>query len=222
MHSFFQCARRKQLCLFATLLFGFAIHARAGSSLSISGQPQTNAVSGQLYDFKPTVSGRYASYARFSIADKPSWATFSSLTGELSGIPADVDAGTYSNIVITASTSRRRASLPAFSITVTAATPAPAPALAPTPTPVFGTATISWTAPALNTDGSELQNLAGFRVLYGTNPNQLDQKLELPSATLTSAEIDDLTSGTYYFAVKAYTTDAVESDVSQTVWKTVP
>jgi len=66
-----------------------------------------------------------------------------------------------------------------------------------------------------------LTNLAGFRVLYGTSPDQLSQTLELPSATLTSAEIDDLAPGTYYFAVKAYTTTALESDVSQTVWKTV-
>ena len=62
----------------------------------------------------------------FSIANKPSWATFTTSSGLLSGIPPAGSAGTYSNIVISVSDAQSTRSLPAFGIVVaTAANSAP-------------------------------------------------------------------------------------------------
>src|SRR5689334_21706972 len=89
---------------------------RAVAEITISGTPPTSAIVGQQYTFQPSVS-----YTRltptFSIANMPSWATFSSSTGQLSSVPTQ--AGTYPDIRIRVRTNYTRASLPAFAITVT-------------------------------------------------------------------------------------------------------
>lgn len=88
-----------------------------------------------------------------------------------------------------------------------------------------GSATVSWTAPTKNTDGSALTDLAGFRVYYGSNPALLDQVAQAPGATTTSATINNLPEGsTWYFAVKAYNTRNAESALSAAASKsfTVP
>src|SRR5690348_14571711 len=88
----------------------------AASGITISGAPPASVTVGQQYMFQPSVSHTRRTPI-FSIANKPSWATFSSSTGQLSGVPAQ--AGTYSNILIRVRTNYARAALPAFSITVT-------------------------------------------------------------------------------------------------------
>jgi hypothetical protein len=62
--------------------------------------------------------------------------------------------------------------------------------------------------------GSPLTNLKGFRVYYGTSSSALDSMIEIPSAGVTSAAVEDLSPATWYFGVKAYTTDGFESDFS--------
>src|SRR5204862_5513175 len=132
--------------------------------------------------------------------------TFDRYTGRLYGTAGQSAIGTYTDIAISATSGGKRASLPAFAINVT-----PPANIVPA---TLGSATVSWVSPTINVDGTPLTDLAGFRVFYGMSPNQLDQKIELPDATFTSVQIEDLAAGTYYFAVKAYTTSAVESDVS--------
>jgi len=61
----------------------------------------------------------------FSIANKPTWATFSTTTGRLSGTPASTDVGTTSNIVIAVSDGTATASLATFLIAVQAANSPP-------------------------------------------------------------------------------------------------
>ncbi|TLN18080.1 tandem-95 repeat protein, partial [bacterium] len=72
------------------------------------------------YSFTPMASDPDAGDTKnFSIAMPPSWATFNTTTGTLSGTPSNSDVGTYSNIVISVEdSSHASASLPAFSITV--------------------------------------------------------------------------------------------------------
>jgi len=86
---------------------------------------------------------------------------------------------------------------------------------------ILGSATVTWNAPTTNEDGTPLTDLAGFRVLYGTDPNQLTQKLEIPGAQQNSVSVEELQPATYYFAVKAYTASAKESNASPVVWKTI-
>ena len=73
----------------------------------------------------------------------PSWATFSTSSGQLSGTPSGTSVGAYSNIVIAVSDGYRTATLPAFTVQVLAGTnsPPPPPTISGTPptTDVAGT-----------------------------------------------------------------------------------
>jgi hypothetical protein len=79
---------------------------------------------GNAYSFTPTSTVASGKTATYSIAGKPTWATFATATGQLSGTPSDSNVGTFSNIVITVSDGSLTASLAAFSITVNAQTQA--------------------------------------------------------------------------------------------------
>jgi hypothetical protein len=86
---------------------------------------------------------------------------------------------------------------------------------------VTGSATISWTPPLQNTDGSTLTNLAGYRISYGTSPSALTQTVQVPTVGLATYTIDNLAQGTWYFSIKAYTTTGAESAPSTPASKTV-
>ena len=104
-----------------------------------------------------------------------------------------------------------------------APTPAPTPAPSPTPAPAptVGAATLSWTAPDQNTDGSALTNLAGYRIYYGTSASDLNQVISISNVGITAYVIDDLTAGTYYFSIRAYTSAGTESSLSNVVSDTI-
>ena len=102
--------------LLLLLVCGLWPQLATASGITIWGTPPASVTVGQQYMFQPSVSHTRRT-PTFSIANKPSWATFSSSTGQLSGVPAQ--AGTYSNILIRVRTNYARAVLPAFAITVT-------------------------------------------------------------------------------------------------------
>lgn len=181
---------------------------------TISGTPATQVQEAQLYAFVPTAADPDGGTLTFSIQNKPSWATFSAATGGLSGTPTAADVGSFANIVISVSDGTLSASLPAFAIKVTAAPVAPPP--------LTGSATLTWTAPTQNTDGSPLTNLAGYRIDYGTSAGSLIQSIDLPGAATTSDTLTGLTSGTWYFAITAYNSDGTSSVLSNEVSKTIP
>jgi hypothetical protein len=99
---------------------------------------------------------------------------------------------------------------------VTSSAPAP-----PAPASTVGAATLSWTAPDQNTDGSALTNLAGYRIYYGTSENDLDQMINISNVGITAYVVDDLTAGTYYFSIRAYTSAGTESSLSNVVSDTI-
>ena len=72
-----------------------------------------------------------------------------------------------------------------------------------------------------NTDGSSLTNLAGYRIYYGTSPSALTQTIQVANAGLTSYVVENLSPGTYYFAVRAYTSGGAESANSNVATKIV-
>lgn len=92
----------------------------ANRAPTISGVPGKTVTATQAYTFTPMGSDPDGTALRYSIANKPAWAAFSTSTGALSGTPATSQVRTYSNIVISASDGSLSASLPAFSITVNA------------------------------------------------------------------------------------------------------
>lgn len=188
--------------------FSLTVQARANGAPTISGTPATTATVGTAYSFKPTASDPDGDALSWSITGKPSSATFSTATGELTWTPTS--AGTASNIVIRVTDSQgATASLPAFSITVSAP-------------PAAGTATLSWVSPSQYTDGSPLPvgELSGFRIYKGTSASNLAVVAEVDSLT-TSFAVQNLASGTHYFAVTALAGGA-ESAKSTVGSKTIP
>ncbi len=174
---------------------------------TIDGTPAGSVTAGNSYSFTPSASDDDGDALTFSIANKPAWASFSSATGRLSGTPGSTRVGTYSNIVISVSDGQASTALAPFTITVVAAT--------------SGSATVSWSPPTTFVDGTPIKNLAGYRVVYGASPSDLSSMVNIPSPAITSAVIEALTPGTWYFAVKAYTTASIESDLSTVVYKIV-
>jgi hypothetical protein len=174
---------------------------------TVSGTPAKSVIAGQVYKFKPTATVPAGTTLSFSIVNKPEWATFSASAGTLAGTPAAANVGTYSNIRISASDGITNVTLPAFAVSVTE----------------VGTkaATLSWSAPTENTDGSALSNLAGYRIYYGRSKIELTQSITVRSVGITTYVISNLSSGTYYFAIKAYTTAGAESKLSDVVSRTV-
>jgi len=170
------------------------------------------ATVGVAYSFQPSVSSTNSGALTYTIANRPSWATFSATTGRLSGTPAAGDVGTDAGIVITVAHGSASASLTAFTITVAAAA---------NPTPTQGSATLSWAAPAQNTDGSAITNLSGYVISYGTSPSALTQTVTVSSPTATSYTIQSLVAGTWYFAVSAVESGGVSSALSSVVSTTI-
>ncbi|KAF7772352.1 hypothetical protein PCIT_a2411 [Pseudoalteromonas citrea] len=86
----------------------------------ISGTPVTSVKEDATYSFKPTFNDvDKGDTLKFSIVNKPSWASFNTQTGELSGTPNNEHVGSTQGIVITVTDSSEAAtSLPAFTLTV--------------------------------------------------------------------------------------------------------
>lgn len=188
--------------------FSISVGAPSNSAPTIGGTPATTVTAGSAYNFQPTANDPNGDTLSFGIQNRPSWAAFNTSTGRLSGTPSAANAGTYSNIVITVSDGARTVSLPSFAITVSQGT--------------SGSATLSWTPPTQNTNGSSLTNLAGYRVVYGRSASTLDQTVELANPGLATYTVTGLTSGTWYFALKAYDASGGESSMSNTGTKTIP
>lgn len=189
--------------------FSITVSAASNTAPTISGTPPAAATAGKLYSFIPTARDTDGDTLSFSVQNKPAWATFSIATGTLSGTPGTADVGTDSNVVISVSDGYTSASLAPFSINVSQ------PATS-------GTATVSWTAPTTNTDGSALTDLAGYHVHYGTSPSALSTVVDVGSPGTTTYTVGNLSSGTWYFAVTAYTTSGLESALSTTGSKAIP
>src|SRR5690606_18051920 len=91
----------------------------------------------------------------FSISNRPSWASFDSATGRLSGTPGAADVRTYSNIVISVSDGEASAALPGFSIVVQAVNSPPTISGTPATSVEEGSA-YSFTPTASDPDGDAL------------------------------------------------------------------
>lgn len=91
-----------------------------GPALQIEGKAVSTVAPATFYAFTPTVTQSAERPLKFSIENKPTWASFGPRRGTLYGTPATANAGTYSNIRITVSDGTNTVTLPPFSITVSA------------------------------------------------------------------------------------------------------
>ncbi len=189
--------------------FTITVNAAANRAPTISGTPPTSVQVGNAYNFQPTGADADGDTLTYAIQNKPSWATFSGSTGRLSGTPPAGSAGVYGSIVISVTDTKDTVSLSMFSITVTAPT-------------TNGSASLSWTPPTENTDGSTITDLAGFRIQYGTSASALTQTIQVANPGVASYVVTGLSSGTWHFAVRAYNSGGAESANSSVATKTIP
>ena len=120
----------------------------------ISGTPATEVAEDAGYSFTPTVSDIDAmDTATFKIVNQPSWASFDTATGALTGSPENKNVGATSDIVITVSDSAdAEASLAAFSITVSNTNDAPVAVADAYSVDEGNTLNVNATASVLNND----------------------------------------------------------------------
>jgi hypothetical protein len=176
----------------------------------LTGTPASTVTAGQNYLFQPTVS-QGGGVVTFSIKGQPTWATFDADTGALTGAPATANEGTTGSITITGTNGSSSSSIGPFTIAVNA----------PTAPPTTGSATLSWTEPTENTDGTPITGLAGYHIYYGTSQSAMTSTITVASATETSYVVTGLAPGTYYFAVVAYNSTGADSSESNVASKTI-
>jgi hypothetical protein len=187
--------------------FSIAVSAAPNRAPTISGSPATMVMTSSQYSFQPTGNDPDGDTLTFSIANKPAWATFNTATGRLQGTPSAGDVGTTSGIVISVSDGTLSAALAAFNVTVTAV--------------ATGSATLTWTPPTQNSDGSPLTNLAGYKIYWGPSAGSYPNSVTLNNAGLSSYVVGNLVPGTYFFAATVFNTAGTESAFSNAASKTI-
>lgn len=95
--------------------------------------------------------------------------------------------------------------------------PAPGSSGAGGKPPAVSAVTIDWTPPTENTDGTTLENLAGYKIHYGTASKKYTQTISVRNPGLVRYVISSLSPGTYYFSVTAYNSAGTESPFSSEV-----
>jgi len=179
----------------------------ANSPPQISGTPSPIVNVDQSYSFTPTASDPDGDTLTFSIQNMPPWAQFNAASGALSGTPQAGDAGSYTNISISVSDGNLGDTLPEFTITVNQVS--------------LGSVTLNWTPPTQNTDGSVLTNLGGFKIYYGTSPDNYPNQITINNPGITTYLVDNLTPNTWYFVSTSFNSSGMESDFSNVATKTI-
>lgn len=187
--------------------FAIQVTEPPNTAPQISGNPPADALAGSAYVFAPTATDADGDTLTFSVSGLPGWASFNANTGAITGTPSAADTGVYSGISISVSDGSDSATLGPFSITVTEV--------------VLGSATLTWNAPTLNTDGSPLNDLAGYRIYWGTTPGVYTDSVTINNPGVTTYVVENLAPGTYEFVSTALNSAGVESDYSNTASKTI-
>jgi hypothetical protein len=182
--------------------------APTGNAPTISGSPPTVTVQSRAYAFRPTAADVDGDALTFGINNRPPWAAFDSATGRLSGTPSPAAVGSYNDITIGVSDGTRIVSLAPFNINVVAV--------------ASGSAMLSWTPPTVNTDGSPLTDLTGYRIYWGTQQGEYANSVALGTPGLATYVVDQLTPATWHFVMTSVNGSGVESPRSNSVTKTIP
>ena len=86
---------------------------------------------------------------------------------------------------------------------------------------VDGLATLSWTAPTQNEDGSALTDLAGYKIYYGTTSGNYPLVDTIDDPGLTTYMVSGLTTGMWYFVATAFNELNIESVFSNEAQKAI-
>ena len=140
--------------------------ANVNDAPTITGMPDTTVAEDSAYSFTPVGADvDDGATLVYSIGNKPSWATFSTTTGALTGTPTNANVGTTSGIVISVSDGviMTPVSLAAFNLTVTNVNDAPTITGMP-PTTIAEDSAYSFTL-----GGGDID--AGDMLTYSLSPN---------------------------------------------------
>ncbi len=83
-----------------------------------------------------------------------------------------------------------------------------------------GTASLSWIAPSVDSEGYPLDNLAGYNV-YISDGYGFVKIATIDSPTVTEYVVNNLSSGSFEFVVTSYTSEGVESVHSNPAYITI-
>lgn len=162
---------------------------------------------GEAFEFQPTAADSDGDTLSFTASNLPTWAQLDSSSGRITGTPAAADVGEHESITITVADAGHQVASPPFSITVNGAG--------------SGVATLHWALPTSKVDGSPLDDLAGYRICYGRDPEDLDHSIFVSDPAQTAYEFSTLGSGTWYFAVMAVNASGLEGPPTGTATKSI-
>ena len=165
-------------------------------------------VAGSAYSFTPAASDPDGNALTFSIANKPSWATFDSKTGRLSGTPTTANVQTTTGVRIAVTDGKLWGTLPDFDLAVVGAANSKS-------------VTLAWLTPTEKTDGTPLTNLAGYIIRYGSSPTSYTNNVRVTDAGIQHYTVDALPAGTWYFAIAAFDAVSGTSGNSNQVIRTI-
>ena len=171
------------------------------SAPSITGSPDLTVENNSYYRFLPVASDTDDDSLTFSITNKPEWASFDTTTGELYGTPEQ--AIEYKDITISVSDGINTSQLDSFDISVTAE--------------LQFDIQISWEKPLENIDGSLLDNISKYKIVYGEASDNMENSVYFDSDT-TIGTIENLSTGNYFFKMITITKSEIESDMSETFY----
>lgn len=173
----------------------------------ISGSPAGQAIPGQTYSFIPIVADPDGDELTITVQGLPRWARFDENDGSIYGVPGTGDVAAYSGITISVSDGQNSATLGPFSITVSSV--------------ASGVASLSWTPPTRNTDGTALTDLAGYKLYWGPASGNYTQSVTVQNPGLTTYVVENLTAGSWYFVSTAVNALGIESNFSGEALKVI-
>jgi hypothetical protein len=186
--------------------------ASLNSAPSITIVPEDTVRVGATYTLLPVASDPEGDVLRFSAASLPTWASLDPATGRITGTPGESDEGIYESITITVADATHSIVTPPFSITVINDV---------VPESGSGVAALQWETPPSKVDGSPLDDLAGYRILYGHDSADLDQSVFISDPSVTSYQFSTLETGTWYFAVVAVNASGLEGPPTTVASKSI-
>src|SRR5436190_3694493 len=164
---------------------------------------------GATFDYQPVARDPESDTLRFSAANLPAWASLDTTSGRISGTPGPTDAGVYESISITVADEAHKVVTAPFSITVNPAELG------------SGVASLHWETPPSKVSGEPLDDLAGYRILYGRSSSDLDHSVLITDPATTSYQFSTLTSGVWYFAVVAVNSSGLEGPPTTLATKSI-
>jgi len=172
--------------------------------------PVEAAQVGTAFDYQPVTQDPESDTLRFTAVNLPPWASLDSTNGRISGTPGPTDEGVYESISITVADATHKVVTAPFSITVNPALESGS-----------GVASLQWEMPPSKVDGGPLDDLAGYRILYGRSSSDLDHSVLITDPATTSYQFSTLTPGVWYFAVVAFNFLGLEGPPTTLVSKAI-